>query len=478
MSYIEKSTNWILKRLVLNGLKTLSEGVNIFYSIITLILIISTSILGFLTNIIGLMPFQFILSLLFGTIISFLLSSIINIKVKSGIIRVILTSLLILSITSIIYMYYNIIGPFLIYFGLLMIFVSLILIILNGLLFFRNVYNSWYYRLMTLGKSSKHFFFEKPIKFLSILSFFIYIYPIYQFIITGNPFEIFIVIIGIIASILNLISVMKKSNYKYYDIYQNIISNVYLVSFIFLFLYYQNSVLIVIGDLIIYGIVILNLVQNIKYWGIEGGISGVKISRKQKIPDDKETEQEVIFDKTDDSIIIIEETVERNSFEKIEIPIEEDESEKINKNSYYLIILAIILGSHLLFLWYFSSIFQLNLLNLIIIQDFSLINYILSFGLYMLVIIIFIAYNKSKKFQNFLTFPPSIRNSFLEFLSLMDKKERTKLLRAISRTIQQIIVEGLIDLLESEKGNIIDTISEGIKRGAKFFRSIFGDKED
>ena len=84
----------------------------------------------------------------------------------------------------------------------------------------------------------------------------------------------------------------------------------------------------------------------------------------------------------------------------------------------------------------------------------------------------------SDRFRNYFTFPPGIRKSFLEFLSLMDRKERTKLLRAISRTVQQIIVEGLIELIESEKGNIIDTISEGIKRGAKFFRSIFGDRED
>ena len=162
----------------------------------------------------------------------------------------------------------------------------------------------------------------------------------------------------------------------------------------------------------------------------------------------------------------------------MEIPGEDNKNHIKNRNSLYIIILTVALGCHILFLWYFQSYFGLNLFSLFLISDFSLLNYILCVSSLILVILIFLLYKISPKFRNFLTFPPNVRKAFLEFLSIMNKKERTKLLRAMSKTIQQIILEGLIDLLESEKGNIIDTIGEGIRRGAKFFRRMFGDEDE
>jgi hypothetical protein len=248
-----------------------------------------------------------------------------------------------------------------------------------------------------------------------------------------------------------------------------------------MFFYYENSLLVIFGDLIIFSLVILSLIQHIKYWGKEDGIFAVKIDKEYKKTKrstyPEKDKPEIIIEDGQETIIIIDEE-DKYPKKDLEIPSREDENQIKNRNSFYIIVLTMALGFHLLFLWFFQPYYGLNLFSLFLISDFSALNYILCISSLISVILVFLFYKISPKFQKYLTFPPNVRKAFLEFLSLMNKKERTKLLRAMSKTIQQIILEGLIDLLESEKGNIIDTIGEGIRRGAKFFRRMFGDENE
>ncbi|MHA1311228.1 MAG: hypothetical protein ACTSWR_11970 [Candidatus Helarchaeota archaeon] len=479
MSYIEKSLSWIINRMILSGIKTLSKGINLFFTSIVLVMIVSSSLAGSLIPIIGIIPFQYIMAIQFSVMIGFLISSVIFLKIKSSILRILIS----LGLISIISVYIIMNNSFLaLCYDLtgFIILISLILIVLNIVIFIKNTQNSWYLQLLMLGKSPRHFFFEKVFKFLTIASFFLFIYPIYEYLISWNPYHIILAIFGITAGILSSISIFKTLKFEFNDIYKSIISILYLISFIFLYFYYENTFLIITIDLLIFSMTFLSMVQHVKYWKTEGGISSVKIDAPRNIEDKSRnrTEEEVIFDESDDSVIIIDNISDKQIDNEVEIPITEEKPGVTDKLSYYLIIMVLILGIQLLFLRYFSLFFGMNLFSLILFQDFSLTNYILTLGIYISIIIIFVLYFMSDRFRNYFTFPPGIRKSFLEFLSLMDRKERTKLLRAISRTVQQIIVEGLIELIESEKGNIIDTISEGIKRGAKFFRSIFGDRED
>ncbi|MHA1250053.1 MAG: hypothetical protein ACTSRP_08700, partial [Candidatus Helarchaeota archaeon] len=267
------------------------------------------------------------------------------------------------------------------------------------------------------------------------------------------------------------------------DIFKNIISSIYLISFIFVFLYYEISIITIIIDLGIFILAFLSIIQNIKYWDQEGGICSVKIDKKEKLPSkqeiqEQELEQEFFIDETDGSIVIVDETQVNKPTDKIVPSQDIEKSKKKDRSQFYLLILSLLLSLHLLYLWHFGTFLGLNIFDIYIFQNFYITNYFVCVGLFISVILLSILYYKSQKFRNFLIFPPTMRKAFLEFLSLIDKKERTKLLRAISRTVQQIIVEGLIEILESERGNILDTISEGIRRGAKFFRSIFGDKDE
>jgi len=223
------------------------------------------------------------------------------------------------------------------------------------------------------------------------------------------------------------------------------------------------------------GLTILGMVQHAKFKDEQFGISSVKIDKKEATKPKKTDQPEVIFDKEDDSIIILDESAENKFETPVEIPIDQQSSKEDNKISYYLAFLTILLGFHLLILSYFSSLSGINFYSVLFFTDFSQVNYIIASSLFVAVIIIFILYNKVERFKKYITFPPSVRRAFLEFLSLIDREERTRLLRNISGIIQQIIVEGLVELLESEKGNIIDTIGEGIRRGAKLFRKFFGE---
>ncbi|TFF97921.1 MAG: hypothetical protein EU547_03030 [Promethearchaeota archaeon] len=481
MAYIEKSTSFIIKRTVLGGFRTLSKGINLFYSLITLILMILNTISFFLIPYIGLILFQTLLTVQISVMISFLIISIINYITKSTALRLITSISVLVGVIIPSIFFSSIILDYMLIINSVIIFSGLILITLNTFLLIRNVYNSWYTRLLMIGKSRKHFLFENLIKILSILSLFLFLFPIYGYLTTFNPFELLLACIGIITGIINLIAIYVKSEYEFHDIFLSIITNIYLISFIFLFFYYENSLLVIFGDLIIFSVVILSLIQNIKYWGKEDGIFAVKIDKeykKTKSPVYSEKDKpEIIIEDGQETIIIIDEE-EKYPKKDVEIPIRVDKNQIKNRNSFYIIILTVALSFHLLFLWYFQSYYGLNLFSLFLISDFSMLNYSLCIASLISVILVFLLYKISTKFQNFLTFPPNVRKAFLEFLSLMNKKERTKLLRAMSKTIQQIILEGLIDLLESEKGNIIDTIGEGIRRGAKFFRRMFGDEDE
>ncbi|MHA1229270.1 MAG: hypothetical protein ACTSPQ_01360 [Candidatus Helarchaeota archaeon] len=483
MAYIEKSTNWIFNRMIFGGIKTLTEGINLVYSIIALAIIVFNTIVCYFTPFIGPEILQISLSIQFSIIISFIISSLVNFKLKNNAARIIISLGLIITLSILFVMYNNHVIGTLYNINFWLICISLVMVVISSVLLMRNSFNSWYYKIMVLGKSSKHFLFEKPVQFLSILSFSVFAYLIYLYIFTTDVLSLILAIIGISAGIFNCLAIFRTIEYEFSDIFKNIISSIYLISFIFVFLYYEISIITIIIDLGIFILAFLSIIQNIKYWDQEGGICSVKIDKKEKLPSkqeiqEQELEQEFFIDETDGSIVIVDETQVNKPTDKIVPSQDIEKSKKKDRSQFYLLILSLLLSLHLLYLWHFGTFLGLNIFDIYIFQNFYITNYFVCVGLFISVILLSILYYKSQKFRNFLIFPPTMRKAFLEFLSLIDKKERTKLLRAISRTVQQIIVEGLIEILESERGNILDTISEGIRRGAKFFRSIFGDKDE
>ena len=64
----------------------------------------------------------------------------------------------------------------------------------------------------------------------------------------------------------------------------------------------------------------------------------------------------------------------------------------------------------------------------------------------------------------------SERAAFLKFLTLMDEKERKRLLNEIAKTVRDILVGGIMDVIEGERSRWQDSM----KKGQRFLRRLFG----
>ena len=111
MAYIEKSTEWILKRMIFNGFKTISKGLNLFYSIITLFLILSSIISLLLIDFLGLLTIQIYLIVQLSVLITFLINSLIFLKIKKSSIRILISiiSIILVSFILIVFVVLNIV---------------------------------------------------------------------------------------------------------------------------------------------------------------------------------------------------------------------------------------------------------------------------------------------------------------------------------------------------------------------------------
>ncbi|MHA1252225.1 MAG: hypothetical protein ACTSRP_19725, partial [Candidatus Helarchaeota archaeon] len=107
MAYIEKSTNWIFNRMIFGGIKTLTEGINLVYSIIALAIIVFNTIVCYFTPFIGPEILQISLSIQFSIIISFIISSLVNFKLKNNAARIIISLGLIITLSILFVMYNN-----------------------------------------------------------------------------------------------------------------------------------------------------------------------------------------------------------------------------------------------------------------------------------------------------------------------------------------------------------------------------------
>jgi len=68
----------------------------------------------------------------------------------------------------------------------------------------------------------------------------------------------------------------------------------------------------------------------------------------------------------------------------------------------------------------------------------------------------------------------SERAAFMKFLSLIDEKERKRFLTQISKTVKEILVGGVMDLIEAQRRRW----QEDFDKGRKFLRRLFGRDEE
>ncbi|MHC1591447.1 MAG: hypothetical protein ACXQS8_05135, partial [Candidatus Helarchaeales archaeon] len=118
------------------------------------------------------------------------------------------------------------------------------------------------------------------------------------------------------------------------------------------------------------------------------------------------------------------------------------------------------------------------ILNLGII-DFRFYNYYLLFFTLTFLMGLVITYFSSQRVRSWASNKISQKNAFLEFLSLIERDERRKLLVNMADTAREILISGIIDLFEPKterKSDLGETIKEGIEFVRRFFRG--GKEED
>ena len=146
--------------------------------------------------------------------------------------------------------------------------------------------------------------------------------------------------------------------------------------------------------------------------------------------------------------------------------------------------LAIIAASSFFFI---QSVFRIvhtyipTILPSIDILFIGLIEYneLFIFFILLITVLLFLGYFTSSRVKSYTTNKFSQKNAFLEFLSLIEKDERGKLLNNMANTAREILISGIVDLLDPtthSKSDIRDTIKDGIGFVSKFFAG--GEEEE
>jgi hypothetical protein len=128
--------------------------------------------------------------------------------------------------------------------------------------------------------------------------------------------------------------------------------------------------------------------------------------------------------------------------------------------SFHVILLQIV-GQLVGYSGYFSFPFQFS------INEYNLTLLLIGSCL---IIAIYVAFRLSLRFREYSTKTMSERAAFLKFLTLIDEKERKRLLNEIAKTVRDILVGGIMDVIEGERSRWKDSV----RQGRKFLRRLFG----
>jgi len=462
MSYVERSFAWFIRNRVIRGFSILSGPNLLFYSIVTLIWFVISPIILALHNIFGNAFVTVTLQLEIATILSFLISGIIHFFISTPKKRILLT-LIILIIGFVLFL---VIIPIQIQFYV-PVFGAIIspgIIGMAAFISIRAFNTSWVGRLMMIGKPPKKIFMHKIAMFINIVSILAPIFLLIRYFQGALIFDLILGIFGFSAWAIVMYATTHFPEHYAYDIFASILSATYLLVLIFYFLYITTSLVAIIFDLIFLLFGISTLVQ-VLYSKRKSEKVSVLVPKSVQSPEDS-------------SIIIIQ---DEDEGEKTKVgPIIDEseysiEQEITEVRSNYEGIIVIILGITLCFQFIPLQLIGLttNYLGFLSFPfQFSFTEYQFTLFLigYCLIIAICIAFKLSLRFRGYTTKTMSERAAFLKFLTLIDKNERKRLLTEISKTVRDILVGGIMDLIEGERSRV----SDGIQKGRKFLRRLFG----
>jgi len=354
-------------------------------------------------------------------------------------------------------------------------------------------HQSWYAKISMIGKSPNDLAYKNLMKGLVVLGFACSNIFLFFYYFQRNIFNLTFYCIGVSISIL-MIGLFFKSNYRKFESFEY-----FAMTLIF---YYSLSIFfiftLIFVDSILQNILFVGLILLVSFLGSVQVIKPSeefqkKLFKKQKISSLKEIlrkqrekfkKEKTIKDEDDIIIINIEDDSEK---EVMKIPKGKSQNkkfgsikEKVGPKREGLIIFF--LG---IIYCIFSLIYsQLNsLLGIPLAYGFNIrinwyiFNEYLIYSIYTISIIVFIAYFTSKKVRNKFINETNMKNAFLEFLTLIDKDERSTLLKEMADTIRENMISGIIDLFDPDSESI-ETFGDTIKDGIDFFRRFFIGKDE
>jgi len=180
----------------------------------------------------------------------------------------------------------------------------------------------------------------------------------------------------------------------------------------------------------------------------------------------------------DSNIIIIQDEEEEGTTDLpglsgSEYAIEEELTEvRSNYDGLIVMILGLTLCFHFILVQYLAEVL-IGPGFIYLPFGFNFMNYhfILVLLGYSLILGIYVAFRVSHRFRGYTTRTLSERAAFVKFLSLIDEEERKELLKRISKTVTEILVGGLMDLLDTQR-------QRWQKKGREFLRRLFRRDEE
>ncbi|MDD1778640.1 MAG: hypothetical protein LUQ65_10775 [Candidatus Helarchaeota archaeon] len=397
-----------------------------------------------------------------AAILSFLISGVIINFISSLKVRILVTSLLFVTffvlflflIPLSIQFYVPIFGAIL----------STGIIAIAAFISIRGFDSSFVSRLMMMGKAPNKIFMHNISIFINILSILAPVFLLIRFFQTSSNSDLVLAIIGFISWGVVLYATKRFANYYAYDIFASILSATYIVVIIFFFMYITTSLVVIVFDLVFLVLGLSTMVQ-VLYSKRKTGKVSVIVPKTIRSPEDS-------------NIIIIQDEEHQEKSRESPLPAEseysmEQETTEVRSNyeGIVVVLLGLILSFHIILLQVLSSIVGYPGFFSFPFQ-FSFNEYNLTLFLIgsCLIIAIYIAFRLSLRIREYTTKTMSERAAFLKFLTLMDEKERKRLLNEIAKTVRDILVGGIMDVIEGERSRWQDSM----RKGRKFMRRLFG----
>jgi hypothetical protein len=465
MSYVERSMAWFLKHRVIRGFTILFDSKLLLYSLITLVWAILTPLSLVLYNFLGDTFVWCVLQMQIAIIFSFYIVGIIINFLSSLKMRIVITIAILAIVSILIFLiipldiqyYFPVIGS-IIFAGVLGLSIFIIIRAFN---------TSWVCRLMMTGKSPKKMLMHNIAVLINAISIFAPIFLLVRYFQNYLIFDLILSLLGFIVWVVVMYATTHFLSYFAYDIFASILSTTYFIVIILFFMYITTSTLIIILDIIFLLFGISALVQVLHS---RRKIEKVSVYVPKSAPSPEDSSITIIHeDETEETPLPLPKESDKYSLE------EETTEIRSNYDGLIVILLGLILSLHFLILQIIG--------NLTIASDFLILpfNFTLSdyhlilflFG-YCFILVIYLVFKISYRFRGYTTKTMSERAAFFKFLSLIDEEDRKRFLNQISKTVRDILVGGVMDLIEGQRSRWKD----GFREGRKFLRRLFGREDD